>query len=143
MPLRKTGRRNPQDDKGLRPYVKRCPCGREFPVELNGRGQVTTRRYCDECRRLGTHGRAEHRRPPLPPNVPRCADCEAVVGLSYGGVSGVDARGLCPSCAEWADKRRERAAPPAPLLRPGHYYHDQRGRRVRWPVDPKGRTWGS
>lgn len=108
---------------------KVCSCGRRFPVERDARGQITSRVLCQACRELRQRsgwrraGDLAH----LPVDVPRCADCQAIVGLRYGSsVTHVNAAGLCPACARWAAKRGAarpasggRRRPPAPPWPPG------------------------
>lgn len=74
---------------------------RQFPVEYNTRGQITSRYLCDECRdkasSLGT-------RPEAAPDHPRCVTCSALVGLAFGTNTGLDANGECPGCARWRER---------------------------------------
>lgn len=97
---------------------KLCACGERFPCEYGRRGQLTSRRDCDACR-VRKARRLAADLPNIPANAPRCADCQALVGLVYGStVTHLDAHGRCVSCARWHLKVLARAASQQPVSSP-------------------------
>lgn len=82
--------------------TKQCLCGNVFPVELNRRGQVTSRKLCDDCRERRSRDELN-----IPPNAPRCNSCGALVGRQFGEVLNL-VDGLCQSCLKWRKRREER-----------------------------------
>lgn len=93
-----------RDPGGARHKV--CECGAKFPVEFNTRGQMTSRALCDDCRLKRTRRAAGNL--PNTAGVPRCEDCSALLGLSWGTVTHLDEDGRCPACAAWHLKTLER-----------------------------------
>lgn len=90
--------------------VKVCACGNRFPVEFNARGQMTSRKLCDSCRRkrVGYHGNALIRAAaPLYAVTPQCVDCTAYAGPGFLAKS-LDASGRCPNCARVAAAKEEK-----------------------------------
>lgn len=79
------------------PDVKTCPCGAPFPVEFTRRGQMTSRKWCDDCRARPRHLRADALADLA--GVPRCADCGALADLRFSAIARLDADQRCPSCA--------------------------------------------
>lgn len=86
---------------------KRCECGALFEVEFNSRGQRTTRKLCDACRRFRMLRKGDEFG--FPEGVARCEGCSAGVGIEWGSVLSLDESGYCRDCAEWRRKAEERA----------------------------------
>jgi hypothetical protein len=96
-----------RDETGARMF-KVCGCGARFPVEINRRGQMTSRMLCDNCRLRRLRRKCEEL--PNTEGLPRCEDCGALEGIEWGSATFLDGNGRCPACAEWHLKAMEREA---------------------------------